>query len=279
MGGAETTYAVKLELEGVVYYTAQGQTQVANASFMRTLFAFLKSPGFGLALNVINALAIAAMIISIIINYVYPLIHAEDHEPYIDIPRVMCSYEEVYGQTVEKDKDPIKGYIYYYGMKNPFLTEEDNKRANVREGGDGKDTDIMKYGIGDVAHWTLKGKSRQWVAIYTTTDSRAGEPILAESLTVSEKLDVFDDKNLIPVKGFHENSPFNFNQAYAATVNQNLTPVYLGYRFDTDLNTETASVFSSFSLWGGVIAGFIFGGGIGTLVTYGIVRKRKKKMA
>lgn len=255
----------------------------ARMTFTRSVSAFFRmGAALNIALTWVMAVSLAVMIISIIINYVYPAVAPEDDAPYIDIPRVMCSYEEIFGKPKLANGDTEKDYIYYYGMKNPLLTDADNKRANTQKGGDGKDTtNILQHKIGDIANWTLKGMSRKWVALYYTTDSKAGKPILADTLTiVSDSKKFTDDPQLIPVRQFHRNEIFNFNQSYAVTKNKNLDKVYLGYKCDDNAGTtQTASVFSDISLWGGVIAGLILGGGIGTLVTYGIIRKRKKKMA
>lgn len=249
------------------------------ATFAQCFSRFL-SMGLGIALKWIAGVSFAIMIISLIIEVIYPLIEEKMDEPYIDIPRVMCSYEQVYGQT-GTDGKPVKDYIYYYGLKNPFLTEDDNTRANTRKGKVYKDTDILQFQIGDVANWTLKGPSRQWVALYYSTDSKAGKPVLANSLTVLADAGKFNnDAELIPVKQFHKNGPFDFNASYAVTKKADLPHVYLGYKCDNNAGaTQSASVFSDITMWGGVIAGLILGGGIGTLVTYGIIRKRKKKMA
>ncbi len=269
--------------DGTKLAAIQTGTDKIRISFTRSVSAFFKmGAALNIALTWVMAVSLAVMIISIIINYVYPAVAPEDDAPYIDIPRVMCSYEEIFGKPKLANGDTEKDYIYYYGMKNPLLTDADNKRANTQKGGNGKDTtNILQHKIGDIANWTLKGMSRKWVALYYTTDSKAGKPILADSLTViSDSKKFTDDPQLIPVRQFHRNEIFNFNQSYAVTKNKDLDKVYLGYKCDDNAGTtQTASVFSDITLWGGVIAGLILGGGIGTLVTYGIIRKRKKKMA
>ena len=311
-------YSANIEIAGVNYGSetikASGilntNTKV-SVSFSECMSGFFRMT-VGAVVQWITTVSIGVMILIIIWKYVYPLIATESDAAYIDIPRVMCSYEAVFGQTPVENCEPVKDYIYYYGVKNPLLNDDDNKRANTRDGKvqisvkDGKetrDTDILKFGetvqiettnaegnkvtkdvkrggIGDIANWNLKGLSRQWVAIYTSSDPKAGNPILANSLKVLEKdEELSSDKNFIPVKMFHEITAYDFHRQYAATVNKDQTHRYLVYKCDNTATTttQTASVFSDITLWGGVAAGLILGGGIGTLVTYYITRKRKKK--
>ncbi len=250
---------------------------VVTAAFTECMTTLLKM-GLGIFMKWLTVASIGIMLLAFLVEYVYPLIVPEANAPYVDIPSVMCSYEDIFGQTVPEGQEPVKDYIYYYGLKNPFITFEDQQRAADAEGTD-KNFNIRHHMIGDVANWTLKGKSRQWVAVYTSTDEKSGNPILADSLKVVNTTNAFnDDKDLIPVKKFHDSSPFDFHQQYAVTVNKDQEHSYLGYRCDNTVGaTQSASVFSRLSLWGGIVAGLIIGGGIGTLATYGIYRKRKKK--
>lgn len=317
VGGTSTGYGqftnivAEFVSSGNIYSTSVGvgESVGVNVTFSQCMSNFF-SMTVGSVIAWITAVSIGVIILVMIFKYVYPLIATENDEAYIDIPRVMCSYEAVFGQTPIENCEPVKDYIYYYGVKNPLLSDEDNTRANTRdgvvhkdEGDDKKDTDILKFGetvqiettnaegkqvtenvkrggIGDIANWNLRGLSRQWVAIYTSSDPKAGNPILATSLkVVKTSQQLSDDKDLIPVKIFHENSAYDFHRQYATTINQIQPNRYLAYKCDNTATTttQTASVFSDITLWGGAAAGLILGGGIGTLVTYAIIRKRKKK--
>lgn len=252
-----------------------------NATWGSCLGAFLKM-GLGIAMKWITITAIGIIIIALATKYLWPIISPEDDAPYIDIPRVMCSYEDIFGQTVKANDKPVKDYIYYYGVKNPLLTKEDSDRASAAKDEKGNvTTNIMKFKIGDVCNWSLKGLSRQWCALYVSTDEKSGNPIKADSLTVLENPNEFSNHpELIPVKVFHEPSAWDFHSLYGVTVNRTQTPRYLAYQCDNSTTPEqTASVFSDLTLWGGIVAGLVLGGGIGTLVTYLVSRNRKKKAA
>ena len=269
----------------VTITTANGWQIAATAVNLQPYFGYSQClslvlrVGFGIVLKWVSIASIGVMLLVLLTKLLYPIIAPEGDEPYIDIPRVMCAYENVYDQTAAKDGEPIKDYIYYYGVKNPLLTFEDNERAAaVRDKKNNITTNILKNKIGDIANWSLSGLSRQWVAMYVTTDTLAGKPILADSFTVVNKTSAFnDDKDLIPVKMFNSKTPYNFHEQYEVTKDSNETDSFLGYKCDKTAGTQSASVFSDITLWGGTVAGIILGGGIGTLVTYGIIRKRKKQ--
>ena len=181
----------------------------------------------------------------------------------------------------KKSKEAEKDYIYYYGVKNPFLTDADQERAHVTEKNKpSEDLKVTKYMIGDICNWNLKGMSRQWVAVYTSTDNKSGNPILADSLKIfnsSSEFNNTENKDYVPVIKFGNASPFDLHLAYGVTKNKDMPTRYLGYKTDNEPPTQSGSVFSSASLWGGLAVGLILGGGIGVLLTYCVIRKRKKK--
>ncbi|MBQ0084209.1 MAG: hypothetical protein KBS52_05535 [Clostridiales bacterium] len=272
----ETTYGT-LGISQAIGGVALSAADTAP-TFGRCLTAFLGTT-FGTVLNWVNIAAIGVMIIVLAIKLLWPLIADEGDTAYVNIPRVMCSYQPVYGQKVEQGKDEVLDYMYYYGVVNPLLTETDQARAKeTRKNDPSPDLNILNHKIGDVCNWTLKGISRQWVALYTSTDEKSGDPILANTfkvLTSSGSLN--SDSDLTPVVKFNETTTFDFHQAYGISINENVSSRYLAYKMEKPTATQSGSVFSDFTLWGGIIAGLVLGGGAGALVTYGVIRKRKEK--
>ncbi|MBQ0084210.1 MAG: hypothetical protein KBS52_05540 [Clostridiales bacterium] len=272
-------WTVTQTMNGITTVTSRGATATAT-TFSRCFMTFLGS-SFGTFLNWVNIAAIGVMIIVFAISILWPMIADEGDTAYVNIPRVMCAYQPIYGQKVEEGKDAVEDYMYYYGVVNPLLNSDDQKRAATTEKNatDG-DLNILNHKIGDVCNWTLKGISRQWVALYTSTDEKSGDPILANTfkvLTSSGSLN--GDSDLTPVVKFNETTTFDFHQAYGAATNKNVDSRYLAYKMEKTTATQSGSVFSDFTLWGGIIAGLVLGGGAGALVTYGVIRKRKKETA
>ena len=253
---------------GTKEFTAEG-----TVSFAKSMRVFFASVG-GQILSWINAVSIGITIIVLVVKILAPYIAPEKDAPYVDIPRVMCSYEEIFGQTKVEGKDPESDYIYYYGVKNPFITDVDQTRASAAEKTD-KDFYILRYMVGDIANWTLKGESREWVALFTSTDKKSGNPILANSLTIVSDTKEFNN-DLIAVKKFGSTSPFDLHAYYGITINKNVPERYLGFKQEAASDNTTASVFSNATLWGGLIAGVVIGGAVGVLVSYAAFGKRKK---
>lgn len=137
----------------------------------------------------------------------------------------------------------------------------------------------------DIHNW----EGQQWVALYTTSDEQAGEPILASGLQATFRDTT--DADSVPVTEFCYNDAFNL-------VGGNDSTTYLFFKRGMDdvtveveeateteeppsevvsgsaAETETASVFGFSSIiWIILLVVVVIGAGIGTAVT---IRKRKK---
>ena len=243
-------------------------------TFGQCLKAFINSGMLTSALFVVNLVCIAAFIISLIIKIVAILESDNADKPYIDIPRVMCSYQPVFSESGE---DTEEDYMYYYGVKNPLLTQADQDRASAAKDDKGTEINILKYGIGDIANWSLKGKNREWVALYASTDKRAGNPILADSFTVTS--DPLSIKNgLVAVQKFNYGDPYNMHTYYGIASAKTVEGRYIGYKMESS-QSSAASVFSNVSPLGTLIVGVLAGGTLGTVITYFVTKKRKNKAA
>ena len=243
--------------------------------------AFITSGGLGTALTILNALSIAAFLIVLLVKFVEADKAAKADTPYIDIPRVMCSYEPLYDEKADGGLSDEYDYIYYYGVKNPCLSEEDGKRAaKVTDEKGNVTTDIFNYRIGDVANWTLHGSDRQWVALYAANNKKAGNPILAGKFMVTNNpLSIGD--GYVAVKKFNEGAPYDLQNYYSATLKDtSVGKVYLGYMTESSSSSsQGASVFSKVTPIGMLVVGAVAGGGLGTLITYFSTKKRKKVKA
>ena len=136
----------------VLVELSEAPAQGFTGTFKNCLNAFIRAGGIGTVITVINLIAIAAMIISLIVKLVEEQKAFGSDAPYIDIPRVICSYQPLYDSDEED-------YIYYYGVKNPLLDETDQARASKVKDENGNATNILEHRIGDVANWTLRGKT------------------------------------------------------------------------------------------------------------------------
>ena len=261
----------------VLVELGEAPAQGFTGTFKDCLNAFIRAGGIGTVLTVVNLIAIAAMIISLIVMLVAQQKAFGADAPYIDIPRVICSYQPIY----DSDKEE---YIYYYGVRNPLLTQDDQKRASAIKDENGNSTNILKYGIGDIANWTLKGKNREWVALYTSTDKRAGRPILANSFIVtSESLEIgttgTQGEGHVAIRKFNHNEPYDMHEFYGVTTLWSVGERYIGYMMESDSTLPTsASVFSGASPIGMLAVGTLAGGSIGALITYFVSKKRRNRM-
>ena len=243
-------------------------------SFGQCLQAFINSGLLTSALFVVNLVCIAAFIISLIIKIVASQEIDNADKPYIDIPRVMCSYQPIFS---EKGEDTEEDYMYYYGVVNPLLSQADQDRASAAIAEDGTQTNILKYGIGDVANWSLNGKNREWIALYASSDKRAGNPILADSFVVtSDPLTIKD--GLVAVQKFNFGDPYNMHTYYGIASEETVENRYIGYRMESN-QPSVASVFSEVSPLGTLVVGALAGGTLGTLITYFVIKKQKNKAA
>ena len=242
-------------------------TRTFCGNFYHCLKAFITAGGIGTIMTVVNVISLAALIIGLVIKIIAQQHIAEADKPYVDIPRVMCSYQPVFSENGENAEEE---YIYYYGVKNPLLSDKEQGLA-------GEGTDIRKYGIGDIAGWSLHGANREWVALYASTDKKAGKPILADSFMVtSDPLAIKD--GLVAVQKFNFGDPYNMHTYYGITAGKTVEKRYIGYKMES-AGVSSASVFSEASPLGTLVVGVLAGGALGTLITYFVAKKRKNKAA
>ena len=191
----------------------------------------------GLTLNVVMGVAMGISLIAEGINMgirLYNHLHP-DYEEY-PIPRALVD------EVLTEDHSY---YVNYYAAKDQ--TGE----------------------YGDLNAWGGK----KWLALYTTTDKKAGDPIIASSLQVKLKDNVFPSDDHGAAHYFGETAAANLNEYQRKTS----TATYIFYERDHSLSM-TASTFSGgqivmftgFGLLGGVAIG-----GFG--VTFAGKMKKKKE--
>lgn len=130
---------------------------------------------------VVSVLALIAMIVLFVLSSKAEPVHYDD---YVEIPGMLCDYsEKIDPETGEKIKDSEE-YIYYKGVVNPFGVR--TVAAFAEDGEEGQKLPENKKGVMDIYNWELRGY-RQWLALYTTKDRRAGFPIMSgETFTVTD---------------------------------------------------------------------------------------------
>ena len=200
--------------------------------------ASTKLTRLGVSLNVVMGVAMGISLIAEGINMgirIYNYLHP-DYEEY-PIPRVLV--DEV---LTEDDSY----YVNYYAAKDQ--TEE----------------------LGDMNAWGGK----KWLALYTTTDRRAGEPIIASSLQVKLKDASFPSDEHGAAHYFGETAATNLNEYQRKTS----TATYIFYERDYSLSMAASTfsggqiaMFTGFGLLGGVAIG-----GFGVI---GAGKMKKKKEA
>ena len=157
---------------------------------------------------------------------------------YTDIPRIMVD-------EVLTDTDSY--YVNYYAVKDQ--TGES----------------------GDLNAWNAK----KWNALYTTTDKRAGDPIIASSFTVQVKNSVFPSDDHGAVHYFGETAAANVNRyQFKSTA----PAIYVFYKRDHSLSL-TASTFTGGEIVMYTGFGLIGGIAIGSVGAIGAGKLKKKKEA
>ena len=189
----------------------------------------------GVALNVVMGVAMGAMLIAEGVNMGIR-IYNYYHPDYTEIPRAMVD-------EVLTDTDSY--YVNYYAVKDQ--TGE----------------------LGDLNAWS----AQRWNALYTTTDKKAGDPIIASSLIVKLKNSEFPSDEHGAVHYFGETAAANVNRYQ---FKKTAPATYIFYERDHSLSM-TASTFS-----GGQIVMFtgfgVLGGiAIGSLGAIGAGKMKKKK--
>lgn len=141
------------------------------------------------------------------------------HPDYTVIPQIMCDKIDAVGENNEIKTD----YVYYYAAKQNIDGDSDKK-----------------YGeYADLNGFTGK----QWNALYSTKDAKAGNPILADSLKVKVG-DNTTDAGAVAVSLFHTTAAYNVNSHQYKDKNNG---VYISYKTEAKetKSNSTASVFTA----------------------------------
>ena len=189
----------------------------------------------GVALNVVMGVAMGAMLIAEGVN-VGIRIYNYYHPEYTEIPRAMV--DEVVTETDSY-------FVNYYAVKDQ--TGE----------------------LGDLNAWS----AQRWNALYTTTDKKAGDPIIASSLIVKLKDSEFPSDEHGAVHYFGETAAANVNRYQ---FKRTATATYIFYERDHSLSM-TASTFSGGQLVMFTGFGLVGGVAIGSLSVFGAGKIKKKK--
>ena len=189
----------------------------------------------GVALNVVMGVAMGAMLIAEGVNMGIR-IYNYYHPEYTEIPRAMVD-------EVLTDTDSY--YVNYYAVKDQT----------------GKS--------GDLNAWS----AQRWNALYTTTDKKAGDPIIASSLIVKLKDSEFPSDEHGAVHYFGETAAANVNRYQ---FKRTAPATYIFYERDHSLSM-TASTFSGGQLVMFTGFGLVGGVAIGSLSVLGAGKIKKKK--
>ena len=157
------------------------------------------------------------------------------HPEYTEIPRIIVD-------EVVTDTDSY--YVNYYAVKDH--TGE----------------------FGDLNAWS----AQRWNALYTTTDKKAGDPIIASSLIVKLKDSAFPSEEHGAVHYFGETAAANVNRYQ---FKKTAPATYIFYERDHSLSM-TASTFSSGQIVMFTGCGLLGGVAIGSLGVIGAGKMKKK---
>ena len=189
----------------------------------------------GVALDVVMGVAMGVMLIAEGVN-IGIRIYNYYHPDYTEIPRAIVD-------EVITDTDSY--YVNYYAAKD--------------QNGE----------LGDLNAWS----AQRWNALYTTTDKKAGDPIIASSLIVKLKDSEFPSDEHGAVHYFGETAAANVNRYQ---FKKTATATYIFYERDHSLSM-TASTFSSGQIVMFTGFGLLGGVAIGSLGVIGAGKMKKKK--
>ena len=189
----------------------------------------------GVTLNVVMGVAMGVMLIAEGIN-IGIRVYNHLHPSYDPMPRVMVD-------EVVTDTDSY--FVNYYAAK-----DQSNQP-------------------GDLNAWA----GTRWNALYTTTDKRAGDPILESNIVVKLKNNSFPSEDYSAVHYFGEVAAANVN---AYQIRGSAPATYIFYRRDHSLAVTASTftggqimMFTGFGLLGGIL--------IGSLSVFGAGKLKKKK--
>lgn len=229
-------------------------------------FAILGSDkiAYGLAMKlgyVFSAAAYVCLAALLIVSVVYLSmnVYSYFHPEYTEIPRVIVN---------NLSQENGNQYLYYNAVRQTVIT--DGKEA-VKTDENGNE--IPEYGYyADLNGWSGK----QWNALYTTKDPNAGKPILASGLLADSTMKD-TTSGVSAVHLFNNDGAYNINEhAYW----DDKKGVYLYFERDAAYGASSSgSIFGATSMVLLAIGCVIGGGAIGSAVTYGLTRKKKKAVA
>ena len=213
--------------------------ETTNGTYQRNLAkeASSKLARLGVALDVVMGVAMGVMLIAEGVNMGIR-IYNYYHPEYTEIPRAIVD-------EVVTDTDSY--YVNYYAVKDQT----------------GKS--------GDLNAWS----AQRWNALYTTTDKKAGDPIIASSFVVKLKDSEFPSDEHGAVHYFGETAAANVNRYQ---FKRTATETYIFYERDHSLSM-TASTFSGGQIVMFTGFGLVGGVAIGSLSVFGAGRIKKKKAA
>ena len=267
-GGAIQMFNISGAAAPIVKVQSETASIAAN-TFGNCLKSFLFT-NLGAILGIVTIITIAITVIEVLIWVAEYIKVTNEDKAYIDAPRVMCACEPITDKSGVTENE----YIYYYGVKNPLLNEQDQKRAAAARL-TAKDFNILKYRVADVANWTLSGPNREWIALYSTTDKRVGRPILADEpfMVTTDPLKI--SNGYTQLVRFNTGDAYNMHKYYGISTKTSGLVRYVGYKMERA--DTSASVFSNISPIGALVVGLIIGGIVAGLSTYFITKKRKRK--
>ena len=208
-----------------------------NGNYKRQLAkeASAKLTKLGVALDVVMGVAMGVMLIAEGVN-IGIRVYNYYHPEYTEIPRAIVD-------EVVTDTDSY--FINYYAVKDQTAKS------------------------GDLNAWS----AQRWNALYTTTDKKAGDPIIASSLIVKLKDSEFPSEEHGAVHYFGETAAANVNRYQ---FKKTAPETYIFYERDHSLSM-TASTFSSGQIVMFTGFGLLGGVAIGSLGVIGAGKMKKKK--
>lgn len=230
-------------------------------------------------------LSIVSLIVMIVLFALSASVPEPDNEIYEEIPGMLCDYRvTVDSETGAEDKD-TEEYIYYKGVKNPFGVRTESLYPDVD---DNSKLPENKKGVMDIYNWELKG-SRQWLALYTTKDRRAGFPVMADKtfaiLDQKEKDESKTGGKFASFFGSDNSQGCDLAMFYQLCADDEATALYLRYTVDPKavypddkeqdvMRTLIGSAVSNGASWGMGVIGL----GLGCLGGILIGKHSKKKL-
>ena len=263
MAGA-TAQSEYVAAQSTAFTTSMNMSRVANIANI-----------VGKVFGVVFAVAMIALSVVLLVNQLTSIWKKPENADYLGIPKIICNAQPITTYYMNLDgnwtTNEDVGYVYYYGVKNPTLKDdEQDDSKNV----------IGESKIADVANWSQSGL-RQWIALFTTKSNTAGQPILASSLEITGQDFIFGKRT---VSMFSDGTSCDMQKYFKGT------PIhkYLHYVMDKDYKpftndandngNETGSVFAESTTYAVGGLGLLLGVAGGCGITAAANKSKKKKM-